>query len=131
MSIANDTIQVNDDAIAIKPNSFKYKRGVPKSVVRTVVTGSTRIQDFSQDFEDALGMVSFVILPSVDNENLIDSWQDLGNTNTIVNTAVETVRGIPKNFQRTFKNASLEEDPERAHGADAEITLTFRTDQAV
>jgi len=131
MSIANDTITVNGNPVAIKPNSFKYKRGVPKSKVRTVVVGNTRTQDFAQDFEDAMGMCSFVLLPSVINEGLIDGWQDLLNTNTVTDTAIEIVGGVEQSFRRTFKNGSLVDDPERSHGADGEIPIEFMTDQAV
>jgi len=131
MSIANDTITVNGNPVAIKPNSFKYKRGVPKSKVRTVVVGNTRTQDFSQDFEDSMGSVSFVLLPSVENEGLIDGWQDALNTNTVTDTGIETISGVEQSFRRTFKNASVVDDPERAHGADGEIPIEFKCDQAV
>ena len=111
-------VVVNNVAVAIKPNSFKYTRGVGTRNVRVTSTGGGGTKNVvTEDIESKKGMCSFVLVTTGKSKELVDQWQDNFDANTI-----EAVEG---DVSLTFLEAVIVDDPERATGTDGEIAVSF------
>tara|TARA_R110002153_G_scaffold78418_1_gene200797 strand:+ start:4493 stop:4882 length:390 start_codon:yes stop_codon:yes gene_type:complete len=126
--LSNIAVSVNNDPIAIVPNSVSYTEGFGEQTMRAASVGGASVEQvFSQDLESTFSMVKFEIYPDIDVVKLLRGWKTNGNANTV--TLTGSVDG--KTFRRTFKKAAILNDYEVALGSDTTVEIEFKSDAAV
>lgn len=119
-AIATPTIQVNNETIAIVPNSFKYKGGRGDRAVRTQSSGGSAVDVvMTEDAETKKSMVTFEMINTETNIGLVEDWQDALNANAI------TASDNNQNFTKAFSNMTVITDPEISLSQDGSFTVEF------
>jgi len=117
-SISTPTIQVNNETIAIIPNSFKYKGGRGERTVRTQSSGGSSVDVVAtENAETKKSMVTFEMINTAGNISLYEDWQDLFNANAI------TASDNNQNFTKAFANMTVITDSEIALSQDGNLTV--------
>lgn len=117
-TLANPTIEVNDAAIAIVPNSCSYKKGKGDTKVRAQSAGGNSIDIVrTEDAETKISMVKFKLYNTRSNVALFTEWQDSVDGNTI--------NLSDGNFIESFREMFVTTDPEVSLGADGELEVEF------
>ena len=122
------TIKVNNDVVAIVPNSFKYKTGAGDVKVRAASAGGgNAVAVHSQDAETMIGSCEFKLYNTIDKTELISDWQALVGSNTV--EALQ--RGIngEKDFVLPFRHMSVVTDPDIEASADGSILVQMAGDK--
>jgi hypothetical protein len=128
-AISSPIITVNDEPIAIVPNSVKFKEGKGEQKVRAASTGGGEVEQvFSDDVETNFGMVSFEVYPTAFSIKQAREWKSNRNNN-VVGIAGFTPDGA--SMERTFQKASLPNDYEVPLGSETTIELEFKSNAAV
>ena len=116
-TLSNPTLEVNDDTIAIVPNSLSFKYGVGKKTVKAQSSGGDGIEVvISEDAETKKSMVKFKLFNTNKNFQLSKDWLSLFS-NTISISA--------QDFQVALSDMVLTEEPEFAIGAEGEVELEW------
>lgn len=120
-TMANPTVEVNNDVISIVPGSLLFNTGYGENKVRVASAGGRSKEIFiSQDVTTQLGMVTFKLITSKPNVDSITDWvglsQDLnGNTITLVDG----------DFTESFSEMFVTNNPEQSTGPDGEVEVKF------
>jgi len=114
-------ITVNNEPVAIKPNSFKFKPGVGDRNVRQKMSGNNIASVVTTDIETSKAMCSFTLLMEGDTVEKVVQWQDNVDANVVIGQDSETGRTY------TFVRAIIVTDPEFATGVDGEVEVEFES----
>ena len=126
--LSNVAVTVNNDPIAIVPNSASYTEGFGEQTMRAASIGGASVEQvFSQDLESTFSMSKFEVYPDIETVKLLRTWKSNGNANTVVFTG--SVDGV--SFRRTFKKAAILNDYEVSLGSDTTVEIEFKSDAAV
>ena len=126
-ALSNPTIQINDETIAIVPNSLSYKRGAGDVNVRTQSAGGNSVEAvITENAETKISMVKFSLFLTDTNLDAIRAWQD--NRASGGNTIRFSERGSDKPL--AFSNMHVTTDPEYSVGADGSVEVEFMGDAA-
>lgn len=118
LTLNNPTVEVNDNPIAIVPNSLSYKKGRGEKSVKAQSAGGNAIETVvTQNAETKVSMVKFKLYPTKENFDLADVWIDNINGNTI--------RLSEGELTESFRGMVTTTEPERMVGADGELELEF------
>lgn len=130
--LANPQVTVNNEAVAIVPNSVTYTEGFGEQTMRAASAGGASVEQvFSQNIETNFSMVKFEVYNDPQTIALVRSWKVAGNQNVVTVTGT-VVDGISVNtLLRTFSKAAILNDFEVALGADTTIEVEFKSDAAV
>lgn len=121
-------VSVNNEAVAIVPNSIKYTEGFGEQKVRAASVGGGEVEQvYSHDVESNFSMVSFEIYATVEAIKLARSWKAARNANVVQITG-STPDG---SLTRTFTQAGLLGNYDVELGADTTITLEFNSNPAI
>ena len=119
-------IRINNDLIAIVPNSFKYKSGDGDIKVRAGSTGGGGAKAVhSQDAETMFSTVVFRVFPTINNIEIMRIWK----SGIAANTIDVLQEGETKDLTLAFKNMSLTNDPDIEGGADTDVEMMFAGDK--
>lgn len=122
--LANPAVLVNNKAILIVPNSFKYTEGFGEQKVEPQSGGGGYIQNvYGKDVSTALSMCSFTVANTEQNIEDAKQWKLNENSNTIIVTC--------NDFTRTFTFACLINNYEVGMGSDTNIDLEWTCNPAV
>lgn len=127
--LSNPTVMVNNQQVAIEPNSFKYTEGLGEQKIKAAASGGNEIEQvFSEDVSTNFSMVQFEMSSTPENVELQRAWKIKKNTNFI-----EVFSRVPgeADFTRSFSQAALLNDVEVNLGSEATISLEFKSNQAV
>ncbi len=126
-SLSNPSVEVDDTVISIKPNSLKYKRGWGNITQRSQSAGGNSIELIgSEDAETKKGMVSFTLLSTKENAELLDGWlENSRNANGV------TVRFTDGDFTISYRGMKILEEPEVSVGADGEFEVMLEGQPAL
>lgn len=117
-TLANPTIEVNDAAIGIIPNSCSFKTGKGDINVRAQSAGGNSVDIVrTENAETKISMVKFKLYNTKSNVALVRSWQDSANGNTI--------NLSDGDFIEAFREMFVITDPEVMLGADGELEVEF------
>lgn len=129
IALADPSIVVNNEPVAVVPNSVKYTEGSGEQTMRAASTGGGGIQQvFSNNLETNFSKIMFSVYNDVDTIEDLRVWKKNSNQNVVVLTG-RTPDG--KTLRRTFNQASLLTDYEVNLGADTTIDLEFNSNAAV
>ena len=121
MEINASTVIINGETVAVSKKP-KYKRGVPKVSTHTSLVGDGVKVTQSQDFSEAVGVVTIALRNTLTNVSLVENWQDNVGKNAI--RLVDNQTG----FTKTFNQMSIEEDVEIDFDAE-EFEVSFKGGQ--
>ena len=121
MEINASTVIINGETVAVSKKP-KYKRGVPKVSTHTSLIGDGVKVTQSQDFSEAVGVVTIALRNTLTNVSLVENWQDNVGKNAI--RLVDNQTG----FTKTFNQMSIEEDVEIDFDAE-EFEVSFKGGQ--
>lgn len=118
LTLTNPTIEVNDNPIAIVPNSCSYKKGRGEKAVKAQSAGGNAIETvITINAETKKSMVKFKLYPTKENFDLSDVWID--------NVYGNTIRLSEGELTESFRGMVTTTEPERKIGADGELELEF------
>lgn len=119
-ALTTPSVIVNNEAIAIVPDSLTYKAGFGETTMRAQSGGGGNVQMVkSTNAETKKSMVKFSLLPTKENNDYVDTWQDAGKAD---GNGVEISDG---SFTASFRNMYIVSDPERNLSSDGAIELEF------
>lgn len=122
-TLSNPTVEVNNDAIAVIPNSIVYKKGKGEKNVRSQSAGGNSIEIIvTENAETKIGMFKCSLTNTKTNQDLLDSWQD---------SDANTIRLSQGDFVISFRQMVVTSDPEVSTGADGSLEVTFEGQPAV
>lgn len=126
-ALSNPTIQVNDETIAIVPNSLTYKRGKGDLSVRPQSAGGNSVTNvITENAETKMSMVKFSLYLTDTNRSYIEQWQEA------YFTGGNTIRFSDRASSQplAFSNMNVITDPEYSVGADGSVEVEFMGDPA-
>ncbi len=128
IQLSDAAVLVNDEVVAIVPNSLKYTEGFGEQTVRAASVGGGSVEQvYSRDLETALSKVMFDIHTTPANVKLARSWKANGNQN-VVQIAGKTPEA---SMTRTFTQAAMVGDPEIEIGSEGVINIEFMSNSAI
>lgn len=122
-------ILVNDEKIAIVPNSFSYNKGETEINVRAASTGNGGSESVhTTDAESAISEPMFSVYPTSENDSRIAKWKRAVGANQI-----KVLQRVPggRDITITFPGQSLTNKPTREASADGVVELEFKGDQGI
>lgn len=121
--LSTPQVIVNDEVVAIKPNSLSYTEGRGERNVRTKSAGggSTSVV-VTRNAETETSMVKFVVLTEDTSIETVLGWLDLFDANR-----VEFSEG---GLDRTVTQATVTNNPEVNIGESGEIEIEFTGQRA-
>lgn len=129
IQLADAAVIINNDAVAIVPNSLVYTEGFGEQTVKSASIGGGEIElIFSNNIEGKLSKCNFSVYATITDIEKARQWKSGGNTNLVQITGKTTDGKI---LTRTFTLAALVNDYEVALGSDTEVPLEFMSNPAV
>ena len=128
--ISTPQVVVNNNPVAIKPNSFKFTEGRGETDVMTESAGGESIQTvFSEDATNRIAVFSFEVYSTVDALELVSNWKLNRNQNRVVVGGTDSTTGAT--FNRSFAQAAVTNDPEYVLSSDGTTTVEWKSAPAV
>ena len=116
--LSTATVVVNNETVAIVPNSLTIKTGRGENVVKTETYGAGSVEPVVfENLETKKGYVKFSLYPKDTSLEAILSYKSSKGNNTILVITSEN--------SYTFTNMALTNDPEINFSSDGEIELEF------
>ena len=117
-TLSNPTVEVNDDVIAIIPNSLSYKPGLGEKSAKAQSAGGNAISVVvTENAETKIGMVKFKLFNTAANLERVKDWNVLYES---------TIRLYEEDITESFRDMVMITEPERAVGADGELEVEFK-----
>jgi len=124
--ISDPSVQINNVAVAVVPNSVEYTEGFGEQNVKVQTAGGGVLQQvFENNVETNIGSVKFQLFSTADNVALARSWKAAGNQNVVTISAVTPDGSV----NRTFTNAAITNDFSVSLQADGTIELEWMADR--
>ena len=128
-ALSNPQVEVNNQNIAIVPNSLSYQGGEGDINVRAASGGGDSVQTVhTVDAESKISKVMFDVYMTIELDALISEWK--GTPGGVV-VAFSELLGDGDTLVRTFNGMSLMNHPERNPTADGVVSLEFMGDPMV
>lgn len=128
VQLANALVTVNNDPVAIIPNSLVFTEGLGEQSIRAASAGGGQVEQiYSDNIESNFSMVNFDIPATVENIARARAWKTNRNQN-VVQIMGSTPEG---NVTRTFTQAALLNDYEVALGTDTNVSIEFKSNPAI
>jgi hypothetical protein len=127
--ISAPSVIVNNEPIAIVPNSLTYTEGKGEQNVRAASAGGGSVEQvYSENVETNFSMVKFEIYNDAFSIKKAREWKTNLNQNVV---QISGAAPDGSSVERTFQNAGLLADYEVALGSETTIELDFKSDAAV
>ncbi len=128
VQVANPLVTVNNDPVAVTPNSVMYTEGLGEQTMRAASLGGGQVEPiYSRNIEQNFGSVSFEMPATMANIAKARQWKANENQN-VVNVTGSTVDGT---LARAFQQAAILNNYEVALGSETNIPIEFKSIQAV
>jgi len=128
VQVADAAVQVNNNTVAIIPNTLAYTEGKGEQTIRAASAGGGQVEQiYANNVESNFSMVKFELPATVENIELAREWKSNANAN-LVQIAGSTPEG---RVTRTFSQAALLGDYEVPLGSDTNIAIEFKSNPAI
>jgi hypothetical protein len=118
-TMANPTVEVNNDVIAIVPGSLVFNIGYGETKNRIAAAGGSKEFYTSQDVTTQVGTVTFKLITAKKNVDLITDWVEKTKSNGNTITLADT------NYTEEFSEMIVVNSPEISTGPDGEVEVKF------
>ena len=126
--LADATVMINNDAVAIIPNTLKFTEGLGEQKIRAASAGGGQVEQiYSNDIESNFSMVAFEMPATVDNIALARQWKTNKNQN-VVQVIGQTPEG---SLTRTFTQAAFLNDYEVGLGSETNVPVDFKANPTI
>ena len=126
--VTDAAVIVNDEQVAIVPNTLEYDDGFGEQSVEAASTGGGKVEPvFSNDLTTNVGMCKFDMPATVENIALVRQWKTSKNRN-LVQIAGETDDG---SVTRSFSQAALINRVVIPLSSEGNISLEFASQPAI
>lgn len=126
ITLSVPSVIVNNETIAIVPNSFSYDGGEGEINVRAASGGGNNIESVhSVNAENKIGNCKFDVYLTPDMDSKVRSWKNQVGQNNI--QFVQRISG-GGNVTRSFSRMSLINQVERNASSDGVVSLEFAGD---
>lgn len=116
-TLSNPTVEINDDVIAIIPNSLSYKPGLGDKAAKAQSAGGNAISIVvTEDAETKISMIKFKLYNTPANLTRVKDWNALYES---------TIRIYEDDVTESFADCVITTEPERAVGADGELEVEW------
>lgn len=127
--LADPSVVVNNEPVAVVPNSVKFTEGDGEQNMRVASTGSGGTEQvYTENVETNFSRAMFAIYNDIDGINQARAWKKNRNQNVVVIVGT-TPDG--QTLRRTFNRAAILNDYEVDLGADTQIDLEWSSDASV
>jgi len=127
--ISSPAVIVNNEPVAIVPNSFEFDEGKGEQNMRAASTGGGAVEQvYSENVETNFSEFKFEIYPDARSIELARKWKSNRNQN-VVQIAGKAPDGT--SIERTFQNAAILANYKIPLGSETTIELGFKSDAAV
>ena len=128
VQLANALVTVNNNPVAIIPNSLRFTEGLGEQTIRAASTGGGQTEQiFAENIESNFSDVMFEMPATVENIANARAWKTNKNQN-VVQIMGSTPEG---NVTRTFTQAAILNNYEVALGSETNIAVEFKANPAV
>ena len=128
VQLANALVTVNNAPIPVIPNSVMFTEGEGEQSIRAASVGGGQVEQiYAQNIETNFATISFDIAATIPNIAVAKTWKINRNQN-VVKIVGQTPEG---ELIRTFTSAAILNDYEIALGTDTNITVEFKSNQAL
>ena len=118
-TLSNPTVEVDNETIAIIPNSLSYKKGLGDKDVKAQSAGGNAIEVVvTENAETKISMVKFKLFNTKANFDLLNAWLDKRT-----GFGIQLSEG---DLTESFRNMVTTTEPERMIGADGELEVEFK-----
>lgn len=126
--LANAGFMVNNEIVPIVPNSLVFTEGQGEQDIKAASLGGGGVEQiFSNNIESNFSMVRVELYATVSSVADTKVWKSNSNQN-VLQIFGRTPEGT---ITRTFTQAALLTDPEKALGTDTTIPLEFKSNPAI
>jgi hypothetical protein len=128
LALSKPSVRVNNEAIAISPNSCKVGDGEGETTVRTQSGGGNSVElVITDDASQKIGTVMFDMLNTIKNIKLAKGWKKNPGKN-VVSVSGELDGEV---FSQTYRIASITNKVEWGLAADGNTSLEWSGAQPV
>jgi hypothetical protein len=127
VTLSAPSIEVNDRAVMIVPNSLSYNTGEGETTVRAGVVGGSAKSVHSVNAESKISMVKFKMFVVDTTDELIAEWKENIGSNFV---ALSQMAG-GENIRKAFNNMSMVNNPDREANESGEVEIEFKGDAAI
>lgn len=128
VQLANPLVTINNDPVAVTPNSVMYTEGLGEQTMRAASLGGGQVVPiYSRNIEQNFGSVTFEMPATIPNIAKARQWKANEDQNVVAITGA-TIDGT---LTRTFQRAAILNNYEVTLGSETNITIEFKTLQAV
>lgn len=117
-ALSNPQVSVNDEIIAIVPNSLSYKPGIGDKDAKAQSSGGNAVSIvITENAETKVSMVKFKMYNTKSNLQRVKDWCALYSN---------TIEIAELDLTESFSDMVVTTEPERAVGADGELEIEFK-----
>lgn len=117
-ALSNPQVSINDEIIAIVPNSLSYKPGAGDKEVKAQSAGGNAITTVvTENAETKLSTVKFKLYNTKKNLQLVKDW------GALYAVAIEISE---EDVTESFSDCVITTEPERAVGADGDLEIEWK-----
>lgn len=129
IALSDVTVTVNNEPIAIVPNSFKFTEGFGEQTMRAASAGGGSVEPiYANNVEEAFSMCTFGLYNTIPDIEKARAWKANRDQNVVAMSG-RTPDGLTIN--RTFSRAGLLSNYEVELGSDSTFELEFKSKPAV
>lgn len=126
--VTDALVTVNNDPVAIKPNSLSFTEGLGEQSIRAASAGGGQVEQvYANDIESNFSQVKFEMPATVENIARAREWKSNRNQNLVQITG-RTPEG---RVTRSFSQAAILNDYEVPLGTDTDIPMEFKSNPAI
>lgn len=126
--LTDPLVTVNNDPVAIKPNSVMFTEGLGEQSIRAASAGGGQVEQvYANNIESNFSQVKFEMPATVENIARAREWKANRNQNVVQITG-RTPEG---RVTRSFTQAGILNDYEVNLGVDTDIPIEFKANPAI
>lgn len=126
--LADATVLVNNEPVAVIPNTVKYTEGLGEQSIRAASTGGGGVEQiYSNNIESNFSQVMFEVPATKENIERAREWKTNRNQN-VVTIAGTTPEG---DITRSFTQAAILNDYEVELGSETNVSMEFKSNPAI
>ena len=128
VQVADALVTVNNDPVAIIPNTVMFTEGLGEQSIRAASAGGGQTEQiYSNNIESNFSKVVFEMPATIENIAKAREWKAARNTNVVQITG-RTPEG---RLSRSFTQAAILNDYEVPLGTETNISIEFKSNPAI
>lgn len=128
IQVSDAVVIVNNEVVAVVPNSVKFTEGFGEQKVRAASVGGGKVETVhARDLESSLSKVMFELMTTIGNVKLARSWK-ANFAQNVIQVSGSTPDG---DINRTFTNATITNDYEVEIGSEGNISIEAMANPAI